>query len=174
MIRLAKINFSQTGLTTARTVFGVLYHARMSAILLAGGLDFKKYLKQVHVRPFVVLMLLDFLIDRKHEVFSAKGSESLLKAQMREAMAREYPETEAHLPEEKRQGSMPSSIEDAMREFAEADDASHSGSAPGGSRNTSAPGGARDDGRAGHAGSLRAARGPRGSGAGRRRTAVGS
>ena len=53
--------------------------------LSVNGLDFQKHLKQVHVRPFVPLLLLDFLIDRNHEVFRGKGSSLELKEKMRAA-----------------------------------------------------------------------------------------
>ncbi len=32
------------------------------------GVDFKKQLKQLHVRPFILLRLLYFLLDQGHEV----------------------------------------------------------------------------------------------------------
>ncbi len=35
---------------------------------------------------------------------------------MREAVAREYPETEGHVPEDKREGSIPPSILEALRD----------------------------------------------------------
>jgi hypothetical protein len=84
--------------------------------LRVGGVDFAKHLKQVHVRPFVVLKLLHFLIDRGHEVFIGKGSAAALKERMRFAVAARYPETEAHLPEERRQGAIPESILQLLRE----------------------------------------------------------
>ena len=62
--------------------------------LNVNGLDFKKHLKQLHVRPFVLIALLDFFIDRNHEVFRGKGSAVELRARMREAVSRHYPETE--------------------------------------------------------------------------------
>ena len=34
-----------------------------------GGVDLKKYMKQIHVRPFVLLRLIDFLIDSRHEAY---------------------------------------------------------------------------------------------------------
>ena len=43
-------------------------------ITVGGVVDLKKNLKQLHVRPYVLLLLLDFLIDRNHEVFRGKGS----------------------------------------------------------------------------------------------------
>ena len=47
------------------------------------------------VRPYVLFALLDFLIDRNHEVFRGKGSAQELRAKVRNAVQREYPETEA-------------------------------------------------------------------------------
>ncbi len=41
----------------------------LRAHVRVGGFDLKKHLKQVHVRPYVLVLLLDFLIDRNHEVF---------------------------------------------------------------------------------------------------------
>ena len=43
------------------------------------------------VRPFVLVRLLDFLIDRNHEVFRGKGSAEELRQTMRAAVEREYP-----------------------------------------------------------------------------------
>ena len=42
--------------------------------LQVNGLDFRKHLKQVQVRPHVLIALLDFLIDMNHESFRGKGS----------------------------------------------------------------------------------------------------
>ena len=79
------------------------------------GVDLKKQLKQVHVRPFVLVLLLDYLIEQRHEVFVGKGSAEELRQRMRAAVAREYPEQEADIPEEKRQGAMPPSILEVLR-----------------------------------------------------------
>ena len=40
--------------------------------LRVNGTDFAKHSKQVHVRPFALLLLLDFLIDQEHESFMEK------------------------------------------------------------------------------------------------------
>ena len=87
----------------------------LRAHITVGGVDLKKNLKQLHVRPYVLLLLLDFLIDRNHEVFRGKGSALELKERMREAVERHYPEKEAHVPEGQRQGSIPPSILQALR-----------------------------------------------------------
>ena len=87
----------------------------LRAHITVDGVDLKKNLKQLHVRPYVLLLLLDFLIDRNHEVFRGKGSALELKERMREAVERHYPEKEAHVPEGQRQGSIPPSILEALR-----------------------------------------------------------
>ena len=70
----------------------------------------KKHLRQVCVRPCVVLHLINCLIDQDHEIFRGKGSVELLKRKIRRAVEREYPETEARKPEKDRQGVIPPSI----------------------------------------------------------------
>ena len=55
------------------------------------GLDLKKHLRQIQVRPFVIVALLDFLIERNHEAFRGKGLAVDLRQQMRAAVAKEYP-----------------------------------------------------------------------------------
>ena len=80
--------------------------------LKVGKIDFSRKLKQLHVRPFIVLQLLYYLIDQNHEVFRGKGAAIELKAKMRAAVEREYPETEAGVPESQRQGHIPESLLD--------------------------------------------------------------
>jgi len=84
--------------------------------LNVNGLDFKKHLKQVHVRPFVLIALLDFLIDRNHEAFRGKGSAEELRVRMRTAVAREYPETELNVPDSEKTGHIPQSILEVLKE----------------------------------------------------------
>ena len=45
-----------------------------------GCIDIKKSLKQLHVRLYVILLLLDYLIDQNHEVFRGIGGVVQLKA----------------------------------------------------------------------------------------------
>ena len=58
--------------------------------LNVNGLDFSKHLKQVQVRPAVLLHLLHFLIDRNHEVFRGKGSAEELYEQVARSVSAEY------------------------------------------------------------------------------------
>ena len=63
------------------------------------GVDFKKNLKHVMDRPFVLVALLNFLIGRNYEVFRGKGVAQELREKMRAAVEIEYPGSEKHLPE---------------------------------------------------------------------------
>ena len=88
--------------------------------LNVAGQNLHKYIKQLRVRPYVLLLLLDFLIDRQHEIFRGKGSPAELKQLMRKVVAAEYPEREGHLPPRDRQGEVPASIASKIREMEEA------------------------------------------------------
>ena len=72
-----------------------------------GFVDFTKKLKQLHVRPHVVLLLLYFLIDSNHWVFQNKGTAEQLKKRKRTAALRVYPGTEGDKPQEERVGHIP-------------------------------------------------------------------
>ena len=88
--------------------------------LKVNGCNFNKYLKQLFVRPFVLVLLLDWLIDNNHEVFRNKLSPALWNERMRAAVKAEYPETEGDKPLEEREGSMPASISDMVKEAEDA------------------------------------------------------
>ncbi len=60
--------------------------------LQIGGIDFSKHLRQVHVRPFVLIRLLEQLIDQGHAAFRGKGAPHTLKQKMRAAVQTQYPE----------------------------------------------------------------------------------
>ena len=51
--------------------------------LKVAGKDFHEQLRQVHLRPFVLVMLLYELIEQRHAVFEGNGSAVLLKVRMR-------------------------------------------------------------------------------------------
>ena len=70
----------------------------------------KKHLKQVSVRPHVLVRLLDYLIGQNHPVFHGKGSAAELQEMMRRVIGVEYPETELEKPEDEREGHVPASI----------------------------------------------------------------
>ena len=90
--------------------------------LTVNGLDYKRHLKQLHVRPHVLLALLYFLIDRNHEAFRGKGSAQELYEKMREAVEREYPDHEQNKPEEDREGHIPVSIQESLDAFLSEED----------------------------------------------------
>jgi hypothetical protein len=98
--------------------------------LKIGNVDFAKKLKQLKVRPWVVLRLIYYLIDQNHAVFRGKGTAIVLKERMRTAVEREYPETEGHLPESAREGRIPTSVLELLREA----NAERSGEEPGAKR----------------------------------------
>ena len=97
--------------------------------LKVAGTDFHQHLKQVHLRPGVLILLLQELFRRKHEAFmtsfpaqrfhedleSGAGQNSI-DEDLERAVHAKYPETEAHLPLEERKGAIPQ----GMREDIEA------------------------------------------------------
>ena len=85
--------------------------------LTVNGFDYKKHLKQVHVRPCVLLALFFFLIDRNHEVFRGKGTAEQLRDKMRQAVEAEYPDNEKHLSEEQRRVYISESLVEALESF---------------------------------------------------------
>ena len=86
--------------------------------LRVAGADFHQQLKQVHLRPFVLVLLLHELIEQGHEVFRGKGSAEVLKARMRAAVEARYPEhaDDKHLPYMEKKGSIPPSIPAVLEE----------------------------------------------------------
>ena len=85
-------------------------HLRLGRIDFATKFKHMKASKQLRVRPFIVLRLLHWLIDRNHPIFRDKGTAVVLKQKMDAAVAREYPETEEHRPVKERTGHIPESI----------------------------------------------------------------
>ena len=49
-----------------------------------------KVLKQLTLRPYIILLLLNHLIDHNHEAFRGRGTAQQLRAQMRAAVERDY------------------------------------------------------------------------------------
>ena len=89
--------------------------------LKVAGCDFHEHLRQVHLRPAVLVILLRELFSRRHEAFlqSEAAQEMHLDSRMQalEAAVYElYPETEASIPLEDRKGSIPSGIREMIEE----------------------------------------------------------
>ena len=73
-----------------------------------------KVLRQLTVRPYVLLQLLYFLIEHNHEVFRKKGSMAELRQQMQEAVRKLYPVAESDLqkPVEEQESHLPNDLVD--------------------------------------------------------------
>ena len=85
------------------------------------GIDLNKHLKQIMVRPYVLVALLNYLIEQNHEVFRGKASAEELREQMRKKVEKEYPETEANTPQAERTGAIPTSVLELLEESQAAD-----------------------------------------------------
>ena len=73
--------------------------------LKVAGKDFGEKLKQVCLRPFVLVRLLQFMMDNEHEVFRRSKNVHLFRDRLEEVVHAKYPQTEAHLPPESREGA---------------------------------------------------------------------
>ena len=87
--------------------------------LKVAGQDFHQHLKQVHLRPFVLVELLYELIEKKHVCFKGKGPAADLKERMAAAVEKRYPEKEPEVPREQRQGTIPPSILEMLQKTEE-------------------------------------------------------
>ena len=63
----------------------------LKVLLRVDRQNMAKVLRQLSVRPYVLLQLLYFLIEHNHEVFRKKGNIAELRQQMQEAVAKMYP-----------------------------------------------------------------------------------
>ena len=101
--------------------------------LNVAGEDFHQHLKQVHLRPAILVLLLQELFQRKHEAFTGSfAAESMymdlqkhkeggsVHARTSEdlelAVHRHYPETEPDVPLADRRGSIPDGIREEIEE----------------------------------------------------------
>ena len=80
--------------------------------LRVGAKDMNKVLRKMTVRPFVLIALLHFLIDRNHVVFRGQGTAQELKAKMEAAVEELYPvDADAqHLSPEERTHRLPEDL----------------------------------------------------------------
>ena len=79
----------------------------------------KVHIRHLCVQPFILVLPLEFLIDRLHTAFRGKGSPAELKTRMRDIVAEEYPEREPNVPYSEREGYVPESILTTMQEMEE-------------------------------------------------------
>ena len=78
--------------------------------LKVGDLDFEQYLKEVKIRPFVLVLLLRELVQRRHGPFADNPNAQKLMERMERAVAKRYPEREPDVPDEQKQGTIPQCI----------------------------------------------------------------
>ena len=64
--------------------------------------DMHEKLRQVHLRPHILLLLLKELIDRRHPVFDGCGSAAMLRQRMERLVNERYPDTELDMPEDEK------------------------------------------------------------------------
>ena len=95
--------------------------------LKVAGKDFHHHLKQVHLRPKMLVMLLRELIDRGRHVFEGSGPAEDLKERMKSTVANKYPDQEAGVPLEEQKGTIPPSILRELEEKQEERDEAKSG-----------------------------------------------
>ena len=62
--------------------------------------DLNKWLPQAKLRPFVVLKLLFALVDSKYPLPCSGTDSQCLKKRFAELVAKRYPETESHIPDQ--------------------------------------------------------------------------
>ena len=73
--------------------------------LKVAGEAFTDDLRQVRLRPYVLLLLLSWLWRTRPDLFDRKArSQKAFMAEMQRRIQELYPETEGHLPEEERDG----------------------------------------------------------------------
>ena len=77
----------------------VLFNLRIGNVT-----DLSKWLPAARIRPHVVLKLMFNLIDRKYSLCSGSRVAQQIKEQIGKQLEAKFPEREAHLPENQRQG----------------------------------------------------------------------
>ena len=77
----------------------VLFNLRIGNVT-----DLSKWLPAARIRPHVVLKLMCNLVDRKYPLCTGSRVAQQIGEQIREQLEAKFPEREAHLPENQRQG----------------------------------------------------------------------
>ena len=88
----------------------------LSVHLKVAGRDFHEHLKQVHLRPFVLVLLLWDLIQRGYQIYDESREPGTLRKFVEEAVEARYPEQEAHIAPEDRIGYIPPRILSKLQE----------------------------------------------------------
>ena len=83
--------------------------------------DISKHLENMRLRPHVVLRLGFELIDKNHPAFARYGGRVQARAAYEKMVLERYPTTpeEAALPEDRRQGSVPDAVKEAIVQMRE-------------------------------------------------------
>ena len=100
----------------------VLFNLRIGNVA-----DLRKWLPAARLRPHVVLKLMFNLIERKYPLCSGSRVGQRIKEQIKKQVEAKFPEREAHLPKDQRQGYIPDAMFQAIRQsLRECPGASHS------------------------------------------------
>ncbi len=67
----------------------------------------EQHLKEIKLRSFILIKLLNELIDRRHAPFADNSRAAAFKARVSAAVAQRYPEQEGGVPEDEQQGTIP-------------------------------------------------------------------
>ena len=80
--------------------------------LKVGSVDCAQYLKEVKLRPFVLVLLLRELIERRHGPFADNPRAQKLRERMERQVAERYPEQEPNIPDAEKEGTIPECLLD--------------------------------------------------------------
>ena len=85
--------------------------------LRVAGKDFHQHLKQVHLRPGVLVLLIKELIDRKHGAYENWASKCLKnRMTVREIVQKKYPDANEGVPLVEQKGMIPDSIREELED----------------------------------------------------------
>ena len=76
--------------------------------------NIEKWLPCARLRPHVVLKLIFDLVDRKYPMGQSQRRIQQLKEELQQRVERMYPDSEGHLPENERQGTIPPAVLQAI------------------------------------------------------------
>ena len=74
------------------------------------GKDMEQHLKEVKLRPFILVKLLTELVDRHHGPFADSAVADAFRNRIAAAVASKYPETEPDVADHLKQGTIPAAI----------------------------------------------------------------
>ena len=77
--------------------------------------DLSKWLPAARLRPHVVLKLMFNLIDRKYPLCSGSRVAQQIKDKLKKQLEAKFPEREADIPEEDREGYIPDAVIKAIQ-----------------------------------------------------------